>query len=59
MDCIEHGSGMTRDQMVEAAARGVLVDPTVCQVATFADIASRAGDTPSTGGGCSTCTRGA
>lgn len=46
VDCIEHGSGMTRDQMVEAAARGVLVDPTVCQVATFADIASRAGRYP-------------
>ena len=46
VDCIEHGSGMNRDQLLEAASRGVIVDPTVCQIGTFESIAARAGKYP-------------
>lgn len=43
VDDIEHGTGMTPDQMQEVAARGILVTPTANQVATFAAIAEQAG----------------
>jgi len=43
VDDIEHGTGMTSDQMAEVAARGILVTPTANQVASFADIAAQAG----------------
>lgn len=43
VDDIEHGTGMTRDQMSEVAARGILVTPTANQVSTFADISRQAG----------------
>lgn len=43
VDDIEHGTGMTADQMKEVAARGILVTPTANQVATFIDIADQAG----------------
>ena len=46
VDCIEHGSGMNEDQLREAARRGVILDPTVCQTGTFASIAERAGKYP-------------
>lgn len=46
VDCIEHGSGMNEDQLREAARRGVILDPTVCQIGTFASIADRAGKYP-------------
>lgn len=42
VDSIEHGSGMTRDQLLEARDRGILIDPTVRQMATFPEIASHA-----------------
>ena len=43
VDDIEHGTGMTSDQMTEVAKRGILVTPTANQVATFIDIANQAG----------------
>lgn len=46
VDSIEHGTGMMREHMAEAAARGILVDPTVRQVGTFREIAARAGKYP-------------
>ncbi|MCI1676032.1 MAG: amidohydrolase family protein [Ancrocorticia sp.] len=46
VDSIEHGTGMTRDQMIEARNRGVLIDPTVRQIRTFPTIAARAGKYP-------------
>ena len=42
VDSIEHGTGMTRDHLIEARDRGILLDPTVRQVATFPEIASHA-----------------
>lgn len=42
VDSIEHGSGMTRDHLIEARDRGILIDPTVRQMATFPEIASHA-----------------
>lgn len=42
VDSIEHGSGMTRDQLIEARDRGILIDPTARQMATFPEIASHA-----------------
>lgn len=42
VDDIEHGTGMTADQMQEVAARGIVVTPTANQVATFIDIANQA-----------------
>ena len=46
IDCIEHGTGMTRDHLIEARDRGILLDPTVRQVATFPEIASHAVNYP-------------
>ncbi|MDO4888836.1 MAG: amidohydrolase family protein [Actinomycetaceae bacterium] len=46
VDSIEHGTGMTRDHLLEAAARGIIVDPTMYQYGTFADIAAQAGRFP-------------
>ncbi len=46
VDSIEHGSGMTRDQLVEARQRGILIDPTARQMATFPAIASHASKYP-------------
>ncbi|WP_054952082.1 amidohydrolase family protein [Flaviflexus massiliensis] len=43
VDDIEHGTGMTPDQMKEVAKRGVYVTPTANQVETFIDIANQAG----------------
>lgn len=43
IDCIEHGTGMTAEQMAEAADRGVPVVPTLLQVGTFDKIAAQAG----------------
>ena len=40
VDCIEHGTGMTFDQMVEARERGILLDPTVIQVDHFPEYAA-------------------
>ncbi|MEP7795038.1 amidohydrolase family protein [Sanguibacter sp. 25GB23B1] len=42
VDCIEHGTGMTADHIVEAARRGVPVTPTLLQVAQFEQIAAQA-----------------
>jgi len=42
VDSIEHGSGMTRDQLIEARNHGILIDPTARQMATFPEIASHA-----------------
>ncbi|WP_430867136.1 amidohydrolase family protein [Demequina aurantiaca] len=41
IDCIEHGTGMTRAQMDRAAAAGVPVVPTLLQVANFASYADQ------------------
>lgn len=43
VDDIEHGTGMSPDQMIEVAKRGILVTPTANQVETFIDIANQAG----------------
>ncbi|GAB4084922.1 amidohydrolase family protein [Myceligenerans cantabricum] len=42
VDGIEHGTGMTHDQMARAAAAGVPVTPTLLQVGHFEAIAERA-----------------
>ncbi|MDP9800759.1 imidazolonepropionase-like amidohydrolase [Arcanobacterium wilhelmae] len=42
VDGIEHGTGMTREHLQEARKMGVLITPTVCQIATFPQIASGA-----------------
>lgn len=42
VDGIEHGTGMTADQMSRAAEAGVAVTPTLLQVAQFEAIADRA-----------------
>jgi len=39
VDCIEHGTGMDRDQIAEAARRGIPVTPTMLQVDNFAAFA--------------------
>lgn len=41
IDCIEHGTGMTRDHMDRAAAAGIPVVPTLLQVANFANYADQ------------------
>lgn len=41
IDCIEHGTGMTREQMRRAADAGVPVVPTLLQVRNFASYASQ------------------
>jgi len=41
IDCIEHGTGMTADQMARAAALGVPVVPTLLQVENFAAFAAQ------------------
>ncbi|MDD7465548.1 MAG: amidohydrolase family protein [Actinomycetaceae bacterium] len=40
VDCIEHGTGMDAEQMVEARERGILLDPTVFQVNRFPEFAA-------------------
>ncbi|MCI6574948.1 MAG: amidohydrolase family protein [Arcanobacterium sp.] len=40
VDCIEHGTGMNAEQMVEARERGILLDPTVFQVNRFPEFAA-------------------
>lgn len=42
VDSIEHGTGMTREHLDEARERGIIIDPTVRQIATFPQIAARA-----------------
>lgn len=44
VDCIEHGTGITRDLMDEVAARGIPVTPTLLQVSQFEAIARQADD---------------
>lgn len=41
VDGIEHGTGMTRDHLLEAAARGILVTPTVHQIRRFPEFAAK------------------
>lgn len=41
IDCIEHGTGMTRTHMDRAAAAGIPVVPTLLQVANFASYADQ------------------
>lgn len=41
IDCIEHGTGMTREHMDRAAEAGVPVVPTLLQVANFANYADQ------------------
>lgn len=43
IDCIEHGTGMTADDMARASAAGVAVTPTLLQIEQFEKIAA-AGD---------------
>ncbi|MCI5826048.1 MAG: amidohydrolase family protein [Arcanobacterium sp.] len=40
VDCIEHGTGMNLEQLIEARERGVLLDPTVVQVNHFPEFAA-------------------
>jgi imidazolonepropionase-like amidohydrolase len=40
IDCIEHGTGLTRDTVLECASRGVPVVPTLVNIATFPTIAA-------------------
>jgi imidazolonepropionase-like amidohydrolase len=42
IDCLEHGTGMTSEHMVEAAQRGIPVVPTLLQVAHFESFAAQA-----------------
>lgn len=44
VDCIEHGCGMSREQMERAAAAGIAVTPTLSQVENFIEIAEQAGE---------------
>ncbi|MFP7695903.1 amidohydrolase family protein [Trueperella sp. LYQ143] len=39
VDGIEHGTGMTRDQLVEARDQGILITPTVHQIRRFPEFA--------------------
>ncbi len=43
VDDIEHASGMDPDQAAEAAARGILVAPTLLQISLFDEFAAQAG----------------
>ncbi|MDO5049716.1 MAG: amidohydrolase family protein [Actinomycetaceae bacterium] len=43
VDCIEHGTGMTPDHIVEAARLGIAVTPTLMQVALFPQFSKAAG----------------
>ncbi len=43
IDCIEHGTGMTREHMAVAADRGIPVVPTLLQVSHFGSFAAQAG----------------
>ncbi|MCI7551357.1 MAG: amidohydrolase family protein [Actinomycetaceae bacterium] len=43
VDSIEHGTGMTPDHLLEARMRGILIDPTVCQISRFPEFAADAG----------------
>ncbi len=44
VDCIEHGCGMSEEQMERAAAAGIPVTPTLLQVENFAAIADQAAE---------------
>lgn len=46
VDSIEHGSGMNHDHLLEAARRGVLIDPTMRQISCFSDFATAGGKYP-------------
>jgi len=41
VDCLEHGTGLTDEQVAEVARRGVAVTPTLLQVARFEEIAAQ------------------
>jgi imidazolonepropionase-like amidohydrolase len=41
VDCLEHGTGLTDDQVAEVVRRGVAVTPTLLQVARFEEIAAQ------------------
>ncbi|MDO5722231.1 MAG: amidohydrolase family protein [Actinomycetaceae bacterium] len=43
VDSIEHGSGMDRDQVAQAAALGIAITPTLMQVGLFPEFATAAG----------------
>lgn len=43
VDCIEHGTGMDSDEILEAQRRGIRVTPTMLQIARFSDFAAQAG----------------
>ena len=42
VDGIEHGTGMTRDHLIEAANRGIVITPTVHQIRRFPEFAAAA-----------------
>ncbi|OFS65729.1 amidohydrolase family protein [Trueperella sp. HMSC08H06] len=46
VDGIEHGTGMTRDHLLEAAARGILITPTVHQIRRFPEFAAKGAKFP-------------
>lgn len=43
VDCIEHGTGMSFDQIAEAVAQGIAITPTLLQVGLFNQFAATAG----------------
>ena len=43
VDCIEHGTGMDSDEILEARRCGIRVTPTMLQIARFSDFAAQAG----------------
>jgi imidazolonepropionase-like amidohydrolase len=46
VDCLEHGTGLTPEQIAEVARRGIPVTPTLLQVGRFEEIAAQAGRYP-------------
>ena len=42
VDSVEHGTGLSDDDLIEMAARGTALVPTMINVSTFVDIAARA-----------------
>lgn len=46
VDGIEHGTGMTRDHLIEARDRGILLTPTVHQVSRFPEFAEQGAKFP-------------
>ena len=61
VDSVEHGTGLSEEDIEEMAARGTALVPTMINVARFEEIAARRSrsfpGTPTTCGGCGTASR--